>query len=223
MSSKLVFDKPELLESSNDLVQALNTEKDVELENSAENEEENLRLQQWPEQNGFKVYLEHGRDRVQLEKKLSDSETLRVFFSVSDMASPESSIEEEPEIGEDGEEIGEEIDSPISATVVVEKSKGCLLFDCLLQGDLVHVETVTPFADKNLALDETAEGENQRLRMYEGPSFESLDPSVQSSLQNYLDARGVDGDFALFVQEYAAYLENKEYIRWIDKVTELVQ
>lgn len=216
------FKSTELKETANDLFAALQAEKSLEDESASESTEENTKLEQWPSKNGFTVHFKLGKDRVQLEKKLENNEVLRVFFSPSDVSTSDPMMDEPETV--DGEELEEDEGMlPISAEVIVERESGSLLFDVLFQGDMVHIESATPFASTAEALDESVEAESRRAKQYSGPPFETLDPSVQNSVQNFLEARGVDSDFALFLQEYAALIENKEYTNWLGEVSDILK
>ncbi|GMM51637.1 Mam33 protein [Starmerella bacillaris] len=222
-TSRLYYANSDFKETTDGLIAALQAERAIELNNIAETQEENAKILQWPQDHGFEVIRQRYHDQVQLVKKISESETLRVFFAVSDIINAESMLEEpEPEFSE-SEEMEEDIDTPVRLNVIIEKPTGSVGFDCTVQDDVVSVDGVVPYKDSALAIDESAEAAQKRSDLYQGPPFAVLDPSLQSAVQSYLEARGINGDFALFVQEFAGYLENSEYSEWLDNIANIVE
>lgn len=154
-----------------------------------------------------------GNDEVELVKK-TGGETIHVFFSVSDITndSPESLFEGQEEEGAD------KLDSelpPVRANVVIEKATGALGVECVVQNNVLLIESITPYASGELALSTSAEFDYKRRETYQGPPFLNLDENVQSSFEQYFETRGIDADLADFIVEYASHRENKEYLNWL--------
>lgn len=211
-----------------DLAAALRAEQKLEKETAAEVAEDSALIADWSKKNGFEIIETAGNDQVQLVKS-SPSETIRVFFSISDVVNAEGLLDESSELAEgaagEGEvvEENEEIETPVRINIVVEKPQGALGIEGVVQDDLVLVESLIPYASSELALQESAEADYARRQTYQGPPFGVLDPSVQAAVQEFLEANKLDSDFALFVQEYASFRENQEYIDWLGKIATIVE
>lgn len=213
-------------DAASELVSALKAEQKLELETAEEAKDEANAIFEWAQKNDFQVITSDGNEQVQLVKEVSPKETLRVFFSISDVVNAESLLDEDPLAGADEQNSDlaaeEELETPIRVNIVVEKPNGAVGIEGVVQDDLVLVESVIPYASAELAIDESAEADYTRRQAYQGPPFGVLDPSVQSAVQHYLETRGLDGDFALFVQEFASFRENKEYADWLGKIANII-
>lgn len=58
---------------------------------------------------------------------------------------------------------------------------------------------------------------------YSGPSFDTLDDSLQEAIFGYLDDRKVDEDMSYFVLNYARHKEEKEYKNWLKQMMKFVE
>lgn len=228
VSSQLRADSPQA--AAAELASALRAEQKIELETAQEAAKEDGSIADWAKENHYKIVETSGSEQVQLVRQVSDTETVRVFFSISDVVNAEGLLDEASAFGEDegaasgeAEEEEDNMETPVRVNIVVEKPNGALGIEGVVQDDLVLVESVIPYADAKLALEETAEADYKRRQAYQGPPFGVLDPSVQAAVQQYLEARSLDGDFALFVQEYASFRENKEYTKWLGRIAEIVE
>ncbi|CCA75990.1 related to mitochondrial p32 family protein, partial [Serendipita indica DSM 11827] len=88
---------------------------------------------------------------------------------------------------------------------------------------MLQIENVAYYQDGKLATELTPEAEFKRRGTYAGPMFDHLDQSLQEAFEEYLKARKVDSDLALFIPEYAAWKEQQEYVSWLDGVKNFVQ
>lgn len=229
VSSQIRAESPQA--AATELASALRAEQKIELETAQEVAEEDSSIADWAKNNHYSIVETPGSEQIQLIRQISDSETVRVFFSCSDVVNAEGLLDEAPpfcesESNPDAGEIADEEDSmetPVRVNIVVERPNGALGIEGVVQDDLVLVESVIAYANAKLALEESAEADYTRRQAYQGPPFGVLDPSVQAAVQQYLEARSLDGDFALFVQEYASFRENKEYIKWLGRIAEVVE
>lgn len=128
----------------------------------------------------------------------------------------------EGEEGEGADEASGEL-PPIRANIVVEKTSGALGVECIVQNNILLIESITPYASGELALSSSADSDYQRREVYQGPPFHNLDENVQSSFEQYLETRGIDSDLADFIIEYASHRENKEYVNWLKKFKTFVE
>ncbi|WMV44301.1 hypothetical protein MTR67_037686 [Solanum verrucosum] len=58
---------------------------------------------------------------------------------------------------------------------------------------------------------------------YRGPAFSFLNESLQKSVYEYLEARGLTGSTANFMLEYVISKDTKEYIRWLKNIKNFVE
>lgn len=214
------------------LVASLRAEQQVEQEALEQEANEAEEFSSFLSNQGFTLVEKPGQDEVQLVRTSGD-ETLRIFFSPSDVINSDSVLDDaegehaetEAAANSDGEELefSDDFDVPIRLNIVVERSKGALGIEAIVQDDLVVVESLIPYPSAELAIDETAEADYKRRAIYGGPPFSVLDPSVQSSVQEFLESRNVNGDLALFIAEYSSYRENKEYVSWLGKIADILE
>lgn len=176
-------------------------------------------------ESGFSIIEKEGLDEVELVKK-AGSETVHVFFSVSDITNgSEHFLENMNEEGAEAEEEeGFDVEMPpVRANIVIEKPAGALGVECVVQNNVVIVESITPYPSGEVALSNTAESDYKRREIYQGPPFANLDENVQSSFEQYLESRGINSDLADFVIEYSSHRENKEYFAWLNKFKTFVE
>ncbi|XP_077229194.1 uncharacterized protein At2g39795, mitochondrial-like [Tasmannia lanceolata] len=60
-------------------------------------------------------------------------------------------------------------------------------------------------------------------RAYMGPNFNELDDELQNSLQEFLEARGVNDDLAVFLHQYMMNKDQTELIRWMEVVKSFIE
>ncbi|CCO26954.1 Mitochondrial acidic protein mam33 [Rhizoctonia solani AG-1 IB] len=84
------------------------------------------------------------------------------------------------------------------------------------------VDNISFYKNAKLATELTSEADWKRRGLYIGPQFDHLDTSVQEEFERYLDERGIGGDLALFVPDYAEYKEQKEYVKWLQNVKSFI-
>jgi len=99
------------------------------------------------------------------------------------------------------------------------------------------IESISFYDDAKLGTDLTADADWKRRGLYMGPSFDTLDVSLQDEFHSFLKERGIDDSVAHFIPQFAEYKEQKvrqfflfdlgnlelilcaqEYVRWLKKV-----
>ena len=55
-----------------------------------------------------------------------------------------------------------------------------------------------------------------------GPRFYQLDDDLRLEFYTYLEERDIDQDFSYFVLTYSKQKEQKEYVNWLENLTEFV-
>lgn len=217
--SSTLLNKPSLTAANTQLADVLKSEINLEVETEEPIPEV---VNDYLSTSGFQVVEKEGLDEVELVKKVGN-ETVHVFFSVSDITNgnPEQFFEEENAEAEE-EELAEDL-SPIRANIVIEKAGSALGVECVVQHAIIMIESITPYPSGEAALANTVEADYKRREIYQGPSFDNLDESVQSSFETYLEARGINSELADFIAEYSSYRENKEYLNWLKKFRTFVE
>ncbi len=182
------------------------------------------------ESSGFEVNKKPGQSQVELVKKSGD-EIIHVFFDVSqvlenqeisDLAEDDAEINlnEEPH---ENDEIPDDLnDEFVQISITIEKPaiNRAISLSASLGADksIFFLDSIVPYDDIKLALQETPEAVYKRATLYKGPTYSNLDPQLQESFEDYLSARDIDGRLGEFVFEYSFYAENKEYISWLDNM-----
>jgi len=164
----------------------------------------------------WKIEDSQGHDEVTLKRSFGN-ETIQVVFSIADIDTPQES-----ELTE-GEEAEEEASGsyPVRCSVTISKPKsipGSLAIDTLAQEGAFVIENIAFYPDASLATDLTAEADWKRRGLYIGPQFDHLDVGVQEEFEKFLEERGINSSVALFVPEYAAHKEQREYMKWLENV-----
>ncbi|KAL8162622.1 hypothetical protein V2J09_014111 [Rumex salicifolius] len=58
---------------------------------------------------------------------------------------------------------------------------------------------------------------------YKGPSFSTLDPSLQEELKKYLEARGIGESLTNFLLLQLHKKEQKQYFTWLEKLRDMIE
>ncbi|KAG8728281.1 Mitochondrial acidic protein mam33 [Ceratobasidium sp. 428] len=106
--------------------------------------------------------------------------------------------------------------------VLQGSDQGALAIDALAQDGAIVIDNISFYKDAKLATDLSSEADWKRRGLYIGPQFDHLDTNVQEEFERFLDERGIGGDLALFVPEYAEYKEQKEYVKWLQSVKSFI-
>lgn len=69
----------------------------------------------------------------------------------------------------------------------------------------------------------SAEQDYKRRSKYLGPRFADLDNNLQDAFAGYLEERGFDGELCQFIQEYAEWKEQTEYMQWLKQLKDFVK
>ncbi|CCA73728.1 related to mitochondrial p32 family protein [Serendipita indica DSM 11827] len=199
------------------LLETLTSELNHEKENAAEDPAVPEFIEEFQKSGNWSIEQKPGHDEVFLVKK-HGNETVQVSFAISDIDNSEMF---EEDLSEE-----EDVDTafPVRCSITVSKpSGGALAFEAVAQHGMLQIENVAYYQDGKLATELTPEAEFKRRGTYAGPMFDHLDQSLQEAFEEYLKARKVDSDLALFIPEYAAWKEQQEYVSWLDGVKNFVQ
>lgn len=172
-------------------------------------------LTEYLENSGLEVKEPKGGANVELYKKLPSGEELRVFFDIDEVTDVEAGAPT-PEDEEFDQDMLDLVGSFASVKVLIsnpEKNNG-LFFNLLLQ-NLEEEFFVDYFNFKNDVsgfLGEVAKtGSFEGNFEYQGPRFSNLDESLQTSVEKYLDDKGVDKDLSNFIYGFSDVREEERY------------
>lgn len=109
---------------------------------------------------------------------------------------------------------------PAHLSISVERAgKGVLEIDATAQDGILAINNVNYVKDKKLL----EPGNVELANTYTGPPFGNLDEDLQVLFEKYLEERGINTNFALFVPEYIDFKEQKEYLNWLSGVKNFVE
>ncbi|MCJ1429759.1 hypothetical protein MMC29_007674 [Sticta canariensis] len=112
---------------------------------------------------------------------------------------------------------------PARVDVTIEKGgKGALRIETLVQDGQVLIDKVAYYPKPEIADAQTAEMEWANRDLHTGPPFGNLDEDLQLLMERYLDERGVNAEFALWIPEYIDFKEQREYLKWLSNVKSFV-
>ncbi|CDH08334.1 related to Mitochondrial acidic protein MAM33 [Zygosaccharomyces bailii ISA1307] len=213
MSTPIKFD-----ERSKNVGEILKSEISVETESEVDDQSKSF--QEFLDKYDFSVIETPGKNLAEIVRKTADGETVHVFFDVAqvanlpyDAAMGEASKETEDE---QYNAYGENF-ANVNVVVAKEADQSTISIELLmnLSEGAFYVDSVTPFANADAALNESAEAEVKRELLYHGPPFSNLDEELQESLEAYLESRGVTEELAAFIESFSEFKENQEYIKWL--------
>ncbi|KAJ7445162.1 regulatory protein suaprga1 [Mycena galericulata] len=164
-----------------------------------------------------------GNDEVFLTRKFGD-ESIRVMFSIADLHNLDDEEYEQDEPAE-GEDANKEPPAEFRVAVSIAKSghPGALSVDLYCSEGTIQPATVGFYKSAKIGQELSIESDFARRTLYVGPPFEMLDMNLQENFERFLQDRGIDADLALFVNDYALYKEQKEYVQWLENVGKFVQ
>ena len=176
----------------------------------------------------FDVSDVSGNDEVTLTRKFGN-ETIKITFSVSDMNNfeAEETFEEteETETQETEEEDSDSASFPVRCHITIQKDETpqVLALDTTTQDGIFVIDSMTLYANSQLATESSAEMDWQRRERYMGPPFSNLDEDLQILMERFLEERGINTSLALFVPDYVDYKEAREYSNWLQELQNFIQ
>ncbi|KZV22608.1 hypothetical protein F511_02625 [Dorcoceras hygrometricum] len=157
-----------------------------------------------PEFDAFKVEEIPGEQWIRLTRKFGASEEIKIEVTMFDGSLPTKKRDDDAED-----------DVQLHITFVVEllkeENKDVMQFVCSAWPDSIEIRKVFTHG-----LDQI------KVHPYAGPRFKELDDELQDSLYDFLEARGINDDLAVFLHQYIMNKDKTEYIRWLEKVKSFV-
>ena len=113
---------------------------------------------------------------------------------------------------------------PANVNVLIQRdsSRGALRVHLITDNGRFVVQGVMHLPSSTTSSSPTDLLRNPSDNLYTGPPFGQLDEEVQSMLEQYLDARGINTALALFIPDYIDVKEQKEYLGWLGRVKTFV-
>lgn len=119
--------------------------------------------------------------------------------------------------GMDNANEGETTDFSVSIEEAVDKSKG----ENSTGGGVTFYCTTVAGEEYRYLIGNVRlfsnEAEKNSVSGYNGPEFESLDASLQKSLETYLEMHGINSDVCDLIDELAIDKETREYTNWLQR------
>ncbi|XP_075505160.1 uncharacterized protein At2g39795, mitochondrial-like [Primulina tabacum] len=160
-----------------------------------------------PEFNAFEVDARPGEQFIRLVRKYGETEDVKVEVTMFDGSVP---------VKKAGDDSDNEDDMKLHITLIVDIFKrgsiNVLEFVCSAWPDNIEIRKVF-----------TRGLERTKDLPYLGPDFKELDDEMQNSFYDFLEARGVDDDLAVFLHRYMTNKDKVEYVRWMEKVNSYFQ
>ncbi|GMQ09194.1 hypothetical protein CsSME_00052661 [Camellia sinensis var. sinensis] len=150
-----------------------------------------------------------GEQWIRLNKKFGENEEIKVEVTMFDGSVP---------VKKTGNVATEE-DVKLHITLIVDIFKGegsdVLEFVCSAWPDNIEIQRVfMRRRDQMVGLPYNA---------YMGPGFKELDDELQDSLYDFLEARGINDDLAVFLHGYMNNKDKTEFIRWMGTVKTFIE
>ncbi|KAF7814481.1 MAM33 domain-containing protein [Senna tora] len=156
----------------------------------------------------FMVDDRAGEQWIKLKSKFGD-EDIKVEVSTFDGSAPA------PKSGGGGGGADEE-DMQLHITFIVNISKGesgrILEIMCSAWPDTIEIRRLVIRASNNTI-----------VQPYAGPEFKELDDELQDSLYDFLEARGINDELAVFLHDYMKNKNKIELIRWMGTVKSFIE
>jgi hypothetical protein len=107
---------------------------------------------------------------------------------------------------------------PVTFTVNISKGERIMAFACETDGEEVAINHVS-LSDAPEAEDEDDLGD---FAPYTGPVFGELDDTLQSAFRDYLEERGINGEFGSYLMELVHDKLEVEYMNWLQRAREFI-
>lgn len=91
----------------------------------------------------------------------------------------------------------------------------------VVEGECI-IDNVRTFDSAAVCHDESYSAVYERSMTFAGPNLDEAEEEVLDALQSYLAERQVDDQFAEFVGQYSAWVEQMEYERWLKELKTFV-
>lgn len=154
---------------------------------------------------GFTVDERPGEQWIRLNRKFGENEEIKVEVTMFDGAVPVKK--------NGGVDTDDNVELHITMIVDIFKGDGnnVLEFVCSAWSSSIEIQRVF------------VRGHDRMMgQPYMGPVFKDLDDSLQDSLYDYLETRGINDELAGFLHAYIRNKDKSEFIRWMGNVQDFI-
>ncbi|XP_009623266.1 uncharacterized protein At2g39795, mitochondrial [Nicotiana tabacum] len=147
-----------------------------------------------------------GEQWIKLNKKFEENEEIKVEVTMFDASVPVNK-------GNDAS-VADDVQLHITMIVNVFKGEGndVLEFVCSAWPNSIEIRKVY-MRGQNGVVDQP----------YVGPPFKELDDELQDSLYDFLETRGINDEFCVFLHRYMKNKDKLEFIRWMEKAKSFME
>lgn len=182
-----------------------------ELQYEKSNYEPAANITTFLEKSGWELKEKDGDINMTLKKRIGNLTASVEFQLVSPTYNGEGGEEEE------GGQVEPQETTDFSVTVEKPSGSGAIFYCTTVGNDEKYrfiVGNVRYFADGE---------EKNSVSGYNGPEFEDLDDNLQSGIDEWLSGLGINDELCDFIDALAVDKEQREYMRWLGKIAEVVQ
>jgi predicted house-cleaning noncanonical NTP pyrophosphatase (MazG superfamily) len=205
-----------------DLLAALQKEHNEEIhEGGTEMGQEVKDLLEVVKKNGWQTIVDDG-GLTKMHRNL-DTMKIRVSFHCQDLVydeeqEQENAAEEDQESPTEDEALGEppgRLRFTVTATPI--KTGKTLIFQCTSEVGTARIDAVSVGGGADEDIDKM-HTEDAEYNEYVGPAFDELDEKLKEEFRRFLEIDvGIDSDMATFMNAYADYKEQQEYVKFLDE------
>ncbi|KAI3965521.1 hypothetical protein MKX01_039541 [Papaver californicum] len=157
----------------------------------------------------FTVEDRPGEQWIRLRRKYGE-EDIQIESTMFDGICPA------PKINDDDTDDDEDRNMQLRISLIVNVSKGendsVLQFVCFAWPDFLEIQKVFVFRCNGKV-----------VKPYTGQNFKDLEDKLQSTLQEFLEVRGLSGELAAFLHEYMGNKDKIESIGWMGNVRSFIE
>ncbi|KAK2982852.1 hypothetical protein RJ640_021342 [Escallonia rubra] len=159
-----------------------------------------------PEFNCFKVDRRPGEQWIRLNRKFGENEEIKVEVTMFDGSIP--SQKTNAVVTEDDVELH----ITIVVNILKDNVNDVVEFVCSAWMDSIEIQKVFMRGRDGMV-----------GQPYMGPKFKELDDELQESLYEFLEARGIDDELAVFLHKYMKNKDKLEFVRWMENVKSYIE
>ncbi|KAM0957078.1 hypothetical protein ACFX13_025883 [Malus domestica] len=155
----------------------------------------------------FTVNDQPGEQWITLKRKFGEKEDIKIEATMFDGSVPIPN-------SKGGAGLGKDVQLHITMIVNISKKEGGNVFEIMCSAWPDTIEINKLFVRKP---------EKMPAQPYAGPEFKELDDELQDSLYEFLEARSINDDLAIFLHEYMKNKDKTEFIRWMGTVKSFIE
>ncbi|KAI4355810.1 hypothetical protein L6164_004549 [Bauhinia variegata] len=156
----------------------------------------------------FTVDDRPGEQWISLKRKFGEREDIKVEVTMFDGAAPALNSG-----GGAGGGTGEDVQLHITLIVNISKGEDDVLeITCSAWPDTIEIKRLLIRSNNKAP-----------AQPYDGPEFKKLDDELQDILYEFLEARGINDELAVFLHGYIKNKGKTEFIRWMETVKSFVE